>query len=115
MTKSTLRRVLGAPWREDVEIEHGLVPNHFAPMRHATGDNDETAGTNFELLVSDVEHYPAFDDVGDLLMRMTVWPRFVARHQPMQGDGRGRTGECLLFDALADFLPRNAAPVDLVD
>src|SRR5258708_27401734 len=84
-------------------------------MRYAARNDDEATGADFELLVADIEHEPAFDDVGDLLMRMTVRARLMAGHQPMQRDGRGRAGERLLLDALADFFPRNAAPVDLVD
>src|ERR1043165_2148484 len=108
-------RVLGPLRRKHVEIQHRLVAQHLAPVRHASRDDHEAARAGLMLFVADIEHHPTLDDVGDLLVRMAVRPWLVPRRQAMQRDGRRRAGECLLLDALADLLPRNGAPVDLVD
>src|SRR6185295_3065458 len=84
-------------------------------MRHAARNDHEPARTEVVRLIADVEAHPAFDDVGDLLVRMAVRPRLVAGHQPVQRDRRGAPRKRLLLHALADFLPRNPAPIDLVN
>src|SRR2546423_14085096 len=84
-------------------------------MGHAARNDDEAARPDLVLLVTDIEHHPAFDDVCDLFMRVAVWTRLVSGHQAVQRDSRGVAGERLLLDARSDLLPGNTAPVDLMD
>src|SRR4029077_14036308 len=87
-----LRCVFPAFRGEHIEIDHGLVADDFAPMRHIGRYDDEAAWPDVVHLVADVEAQRPGHDVSDLLMRMAVRLRLVSRHQAMQSDGGGVAG-----------------------
>jgi hypothetical protein len=61
-----------------------------------------------------MEAHLAGEDIGDLLVGMTVRPRLVLWHQTMQRDGRAFTRESLALNAGTHRRPWDGAPVDLV-
>ena len=94
---------------------HSPAREDFAPVGNIRWYDDESSRTDIVHLITDVKAQRSGHDIGDLLMRMAVRARLVAGHQAMQRHGRGVPRERLLLHALADLLPLDLAPVDLVN